>query len=84
MSIKSEGTFSVGETSLLMDPRVKDTLNALIARMDQMNRRLQEFKDQADANCKDLVTRLDRLEIIRRRTAEKNVLRDNSRSPWCR
>ena len=32
-----------------MDPRVKDTLNALITRMDQMNWRLQEFKDQADA-----------------------------------
>ena len=37
-----------------MDPSLKDTLNALLARMDQMDQRLQEFKDQANANCKDL------------------------------
>jgi len=49
-----------------------------------MDQRLQEFKDQADANCKDLATRLDRLETNKRRIpdpSEENEPRDNSRSP---
>jgi len=41
MPTRSGITFSVGETSAQMDPSLKDTLNALIARIDQMDRRLQ-------------------------------------------
>jgi len=49
-----------------------------------MDQRLQEFKDQTDANCRDLATQLDRLETNRRRTPnplEVNESRANSRSP---
>jgi len=70
-----------------MNYNLKDTLNTLIARMDQMDQRPQEFKDQADANCKDLATRLDRLETNCRRIPnllEENEPRDNSRSPMRR
>ena len=63
MPIRSGRTFSVGETFTPMDFSLKDILNTLIARMVQMNRRLQEFRDQADVKCRDLVTRLERLEI---------------------
>jgi len=48
-----------------------------------MERQLQEFKDQADANCKDLATRLDMLETNRKRIPdplEENQSRDNNRS----
>jgi len=45
-----------------MDPNLKDTLNTLITRMGQMDQRLQEFKYQANSNCSDLATQLDRLE----------------------
>ena len=44
MPIRSEN-FLVGETSALVDSSFKDTLNTLIARMNQMDQRLQEFKD---------------------------------------
>jgi len=37
MPTRSERTFSVGETSSPMDPSLKDTLNILITRMDQMD-----------------------------------------------
>ena len=50
-----------------------------------MDQRLQEFKDQADVYCKDLATRLYRLEINQRRipySLEENGPWDNSRSPW--
>jgi len=30
--------------------------------MDQMDQWLQEYRDRAEANCKDLTTQLDRLE----------------------
>jgi len=49
-----------------------------------MDQQLQEFKDQADANCKNLATRLDKLETSRRRIPdplEENEPRDNNRSP---
>jgi len=49
MPTRSGRTFSVRETSAPMDPSLKDKLNTLIARMDQMDQRLQEFKDQDDA-----------------------------------
>ena len=65
-----------------MHPSLKDLFNTLIAIMDQMDQRLREFKDQADANCKDLATRLDRLETNRRRipdSLEENESRDNNR-----
>ena len=46
-----------------------------------MDRRLQEFKDQADSNCKDLATRLDRLETNRTTDPlEENESQANSRS----
>jgi len=49
-----------------------------------MYQRLQEFNDQAYANCRGLATQLDRLETNRRRIPElleENKPRDNSRSP---
>jgi len=52
--------------------------------MDQIDQWLQEFKDQDDANCRDLATRLDRLETNRKRIPDplsENEPRDNSRSP---
>jgi len=58
MPIRNRRTFSVGETSSPINPSLKATLKALIVRMDEINRRLQEFKDQAKANCKDLAARL--------------------------
>ena len=35
-------TFSVRKTSSPIDPNLKDTLKALIARMDKMDRQVQE------------------------------------------
>jgi len=80
MSTKSGRTFPVGETSAPIDPNLKDTLNTLIARIDQMDQRLQEFRDQIHAYCRDLVTQIERLETNRRRTTEENEYRTNSRS----
>jgi len=48
MPTRSGRTFSVGKTSTPMDPTLKNTLNTLIARMDQMDRHLQEFREQAN------------------------------------
>jgi len=67
-----------------MDPNFKDTLNTLIARIDQMDQRQQKFKNQADASCKDLVTWLDMLETNQKRIPgplRVNEPRDNSKSP---
>jgi len=52
----SDKIFSVGEIYAPIDLSHKDTLNTFLAKMDQMDQRLQEYKDQADANCRDLVT----------------------------
>jgi len=41
-----------------MDLNLKNTLDTLLTK-DQMDQWLQEYKDQAEANCKDLATRLD-------------------------
>ena len=79
MPSKSGRTFSVGETSASIEPTLKDTANTLIARMDQMDWRPQEFRDQADANCKDLATRLENLESNRKRITEENESWNNSR-----
>ena len=75
------GTFSARETSALTDPNLKDTLNTLIARMDQMDRRLQEFTDQANAKCRDLTTRLEKLETNRRITTKEDESRNDINSP---
>ena len=58
MPTRSGRTFSVGETFSPMDLSFKDTRNILIARIDQMDQRLRESKNQADANCRDLATDL--------------------------
>jgi len=84
MPTRSGRTFSVGEIFSPMDPNFKNTLNTLIVRMDKIDRRLQEFKDPADANCNDLATRFDRLETNRKRITyplEENESRANNRSP---
>ena len=65
MPTGSERTFSVGETSTPMNPSLKDIFNALIARMDEIDQRLQEFKDQASANCRNLATQIDSLKLTR-------------------
>jgi len=59
MPTRSGKTFSVGETSAQIDTSLKDTLNTSIARMYQAG--LQEFRHQANTNCRDLATRLERL-----------------------
>ena len=64
-----------------MDSSLNDTLKSLIARMDHMDRRFQEFRDQANTNCRDLAIQLERLEADRRRPTEENESRNNSRSP---
>ena len=49
-----------------------------------MDQRLQEYKDEDDANCKKLATRLDRLETNWRRTPdplEENESQTNKGSP---
>ena len=64
-----------------MNLSLKDALNTLLAKMDQ---RLQEYKDQAEANCKDLATRLDKAETNKRKTPdhiEDNESRANNRPP---
>ena len=84
MLTRSDRTFSIGENYSPIDHILNDRLNILIVGMDQ---RLWEFKDQGNTNCKDLATRLDKLEINRRRISdplEENKPRDNSRSSWCR
>ena len=58
MLIRSGKKFSVGETFVSIDLSLKDTLKALIAKMNQIYQRLQEYKDQANANCRDLATHL--------------------------
>jgi len=43
--------------------------------MDQIDQWLQKYKDQYDANCKKLGTRLDRLETNQTRTPD--LLKEN-------
>jgi len=68
MSSRSGKTFSGGETFVPINLSLKDTLNTLFAKME--DQRLQEYKDQADANCRELATRLDRLETNQQRTSD--------------
>ena len=49
--------------------------------MEQMNQRLQEFRDHDDANCRNLVTQLERLETNWRRAMKEDESRNDSRSP---
>jgi len=49
-----------------------------------MDQRLQECREQADDNYKELATRLDKIETSRKRTpdhVEDNESRANNRSP---
>ena len=81
MPTRSGRTSSVGETSAPMDPNIHDRLNTLIDEIEEMDQQLQEVRDQVDVNCRDLATRLDRLEINRRRATEEENSRNGSRSP---
>jgi len=63
-----------------MDPSIQDTLNTLIDKIKKMDQQLQEVRDQVDVNCRDLATRLDRVETNRRKVTEEEISR-NSRSP---
>ena len=46
-----------------------------------MDRQLQEVRDQVDVNCRDLATRLERLETNRKRATEEKISRNSSKSP---
>jgi len=64
-----------------MDPSIHDTLNSLIDKIEKMDQQLQEVRDQIDVNCRDLATRLDRLETNRRITTEEENSQNGTRSP---
>jgi len=81
MPTRSGRTFSVGESSASMDPSIQDTLNTLIDKIEKMEQQLQEVRDQFDVNCRDLATRLERLETNWRRATEEEISRNGSRSP---
>jgi len=81
MPTRSGRTFSVGETSAPMNPSIHDILNTLIDKIEKMDQQLQEVRDQVDVNCRDLATRLDRLETNRRITTKEENSRNDSRSP---
>ena len=52
-----------------------------------MDQRLQEYKDQTEANYNNLATRLERLETNQRKSpyhVGDNESRANNRSPSCR
>ena len=81
MPIRSDGTFSIGEASAPMNPIIHDTLNTLIDKIEKMDQQLQEIMDQVDVNCRDLATRLDRLETNQRIATEEENFQNDSRSP---
>ena len=81
MPTRSGRTFSVGETSAPMDPSIHDTLNTILQKIENMDRQLQEVKDQVDVNCRDLATRIGRLETNRRRIREDESSRNDSGLP---
>ena len=74
MSTRSYRIFPVGETSAPMDPSFQDTINTLIDKMEEMDQQLQEVRDQVDVNCKNLATRLDRLETNRKKAQRRTIL----------
>ena len=55
MPTRSRKTFSIRETYAPMNSSIKDTLDAILTRMNQMNQLLQEYRDQDDANSHDLI-----------------------------
>ena len=63
-----------------MNPNIHDTLNTILSKIENMNRQLKEVRDQVDVNCRNLVTRIGRLETNQRRTTEEENSR-NDRSP---
>jgi len=71
MPIRSGRTFSVGESSIPIDPSIHDILNTLIDKIEKMDQQLLEVTDQVDVNCRDLANRLDRLETNQRRATEE-------------
>ena len=58
-----------------MDPSIHDTLNTLIDKIEKMDQQIQEVRDQFDVNCRDLATRLERLETNWRRATEEETKR---------
>jgi len=50
MPTRSGRIFSIGETSASMNPSLQNTLKTLIARMDQMDQQLLEFRDQTNSS----------------------------------
>ena len=65
MLSRSGRTFFVEENFAPMDPSIQDTLNKIIDKIENMDQQLEEIRDQVDVNCRDLATRLDRLEANR-------------------
>jgi len=64
-----------------MDLSIQDTLNTIIDKIEKMHQQLQEVRDQVDVNCRNIATRLDRLETNRRRAMEEENSQNVSRSP---
>ena len=63
-----------------MDPNIHDTLNTILNKIENMDRQLHEVRDQVDANCRDLATRIGRLETNRRTTEVENSQNDSRSS----
>ena len=64
-----------------MDPNIHDTLNTILNKIEKLDRQLQEVRDHVDVNCRDLTTRIGRLETNKRRTTEEENSQNGSRSP---
>jgi len=80
MLIRSGRTFPVRETVVPINPSLQDTLNTITDKMKKMNQQLQKVRNQVNVNCRNLATRLDRLETNRKKATEGNS-RNGSRSP---
>jgi len=50
-------------------------------KIEKMDQQLQKVREQVDVNCRDLATRLDRLETNWRRATEEENPRNGCRSP---
>ena len=64
-----------------MNPNLYDTLNTILNKIEKMNQQLQEVRDHVDVNCKNIETRLDRLETNRKRATKEDNSQNGSRSP---
>ena len=80
MPTRSDRFFFCKRNVYTNEPSLQDTLKTPIARMDRMDQRLLEFRDQANISYRDLATRLERQEINQRRTAEEDGSRNDSGS----